>query len=71
VLGRLIGTTLPQEEPVNRSLRNFAVKERRITFEFPNTQSWTFAGELAADGSAIEGVASSAQGGLRVTFRKR
>jgi hypothetical protein len=71
VLGRLIGTTLPQEEPVNRSLRNFAVKERRINFEFPNTQSWTFAGELAADGSAIEGVASSAQGGVRVTFRKR
>lgn len=71
VVGTLVGTTLPQEEPINRPLRNFAMQERRMNFEFPNTQSWNFAGELSADGTTIDGVASSAQGGVRVTFRKR
>ena len=36
-----------------------------------NTQPWNFAGELSADGTSIEGVTNSAQGGLRLTFRKR
>jgi hypothetical protein len=71
VLGRLIGTTLPAERRIDQPLRSLTLKERRINFEFPNTQPWTFAGELSADGTAIEGVTSSAQGGLRVTFRKR
>jgi hypothetical protein len=71
VVGRLIGTTLPAERPINQPLRNFVVKERRINFEFPNTQPWNFAGELAADGSAITGITASAQGGVPITFRKR
>jgi hypothetical protein len=71
VLGKLVGTTLPQEKPINQPLRNLVMKERRINFEFPNTQSWNFAGELSADGTAITGVTSSAQGGIAITFRKR
>jgi hypothetical protein len=71
VQGRLIGTSLPKEEPVNRSFRNFRLQNRRINFEFPNTQVWNFAGELSEDGRTIEGTASSAQGGVPVTFRKR
>jgi hypothetical protein len=71
VLGKLIGTTLPKERPVNQPLRGFVMKDRRINFEFPNTQSWNFAGELSADGATIEGVTASAQGGVRIAFRKR
>jgi hypothetical protein len=71
VLGTLIGTTLPAERRIDRPLRNVVMKERQITFEFPNTQPWNFAGELLADGRAINGVTASAQGGIPVTFRKR
>jgi hypothetical protein len=71
VLGKLVGTTLPKERPVNQPLRGFTMKGREMTFEFPNTQSWNFAGELSADGSALTGVTASAQGGVPVTFRKR
>jgi hypothetical protein len=71
VVGKLIGTTLPKESPVNQPLRNLTVKDRRINWEFPNTQSWNFAGELSADGAAIAGVTSSAQGGVPLTFRRR
>ena len=71
VVGKLIGTTLPMERPINQPFRNFVVKERRLTWEFPNTQSWNFAGDLSADGTAITGVTSSAQGGALLTFRKR
>jgi hypothetical protein len=41
-----------------------------MTFQLPNTQPWAFSGELAADGSAITALVTSAQGGLPVTFRK-
>ena len=71
LVGRLIGTTLPKEEKIDRPLRRFTVKDRRMNWEFPNTQSWNFAGELAADGTTITGVTSSAQGGVHVEFRKR
>jgi len=73
VLGKLIRTTLPdpREKPINQPLRNFTMKERRINFQFPNTQPWGFAGELSADGTAITGVTNSAQGGVAITFRKR
>ena len=71
VLGKLIGTTLPKERPINQPLRSFVMKDRRINFEFPNTQSWNFAGELSADGSTITGVTASAQGGAVLNFRKR
>jgi hypothetical protein len=74
VLGRLVQTTLPdprEPKPINQPLANFVAKERRLNWTFPNTQSWAFAGELTADGTAINGVTSSAQGGVRLTFRKR
>ena len=36
-----------------------------------STQPWTFAGQLSADGSAITGNFSSAQGGVPVTLKKQ
>ena len=74
VLGKLVQTTLPdprEPKPINQPLRDFVVKDRRMNWNFPNTQSWSFAGELSADGTAIAGVTSSAQGGIPITFRKR
>jgi hypothetical protein len=71
VLGRLIGTTLAMERPINLPLRNVGMKERRLTWEFPNTQPWTFAGDLSADGATITGTTNSAQGGVPLVFRKR
>jgi len=71
VVGRLVGTTLPKERPINQPLRNFVMKDRRINFEFPNTQPWNYAGELSADGSTISGVTASAQGGVYLNFKKR
>jgi hypothetical protein len=71
VLGKLIGTTLPKESKIDRILKRFTVKGRQVNWEFPNTQAWNFAGELTADGTAIAGVISSIQGGIKVEFRKR
>jgi hypothetical protein len=82
VVGKLVETTLPdpREVPINKSLlttgpdgmeRGFTINGRRLTFTFPNTQPWNFAGELSADGTAITGVTASAQGGIALTFRKR
>jgi hypothetical protein len=71
LVGKLIGTTLPKEAKIDRPLRRFTVKDRRMNWEFPNTQSWNFAGELSADGSIITGVTNSAQGGVHLQFRKR
>jgi len=71
VVGTLIGTTLPKEEKIDRPLRRFTVKDRVMNWEFPNTQSWNYAGELSADGRTITGVTSSIQGGARLEFRKR
>jgi len=70
VQGRLIGTNLPHGR-IDKALRDFTMKGRQMNFELPNTQPWTFAGELSADGRSIGGVVSSSQGGVRVTFRKR
>ena len=70
VVGKLIGTTLPKEDKVDRPLKRFP-KGRQISWEFPNTQPWNFAGELSADGTAIAGVISSIQGGIQVAFRKQ
>src|SRR5438128_12117294 len=64
VVGKLIGTTLPKEEKIDKPLKRFTIKERRMNWEYPNTQSWNFAGELAADGTTITGVTSSIQGGV-------
>jgi len=71
VVGKLIGTTLPNEAKIDRPLRRFTVKDRRITWEFPNTQPWNYAGELSADGTTITGLTSSIQGGAQLVFRKR
>jgi hypothetical protein len=71
IVGTLISTTLPKEVKVDKPFRGFAVKNRVLSWEFPNTQSWNFAGELSADGTSITGVTSSAQGGIQLTFRKR
>jgi hypothetical protein len=71
LVGKLIGTTLPKEEKIDKPLRRFTVKGRRLDWEFPNTQSWNFAGELSADGATIKGVTGSIQGGVPVEFRKR
>ena len=72
VVGKLIRTTLPQERPINLGFRNFRLNNARaISWTFPNTQEWTFAGTLSADGTAIAGNTNSAQGGIPLTFRKR
>jgi hypothetical protein len=44
---------------------------RQINFEFPNTQPWTYAGEISADGTSITGITNSAQGGTPLNFRKK
>ena len=76
VQGKLEGTNLKtfdgQVTPtIDKPLRDFTMKGRLMNFELPNTQPWTFAGELSADGSSITGTLNSAQGGMLVTFRKR
>ncbi len=75
VQGTLIGTDLKTfrgkvTPTVNKALRDFAMKDRRLNFELPNTQPWTFTGELSTDGTTITGTLNSAQGGMPVTFRK-
>jgi hypothetical protein len=75
VQGTLIGTNLKTfrgrvEPTIDKPLRGFTMKGRTMNFELPNTQPWTFAGELSADGTAITGRLSSAQGSVPVTFRK-
>ena len=76
VMGKLVQTTLPdprEPKPIDKPFRNFKIDTgmRRLNWTFPNTQEWGFAGELSADGREITGVTSSAQGGARITFRKR
>jgi hypothetical protein len=71
IVGKLIGTNLPKEEKIDKPLKRFTVKDRGLNWEFPNTQSWNFAGELSGDGTTITGVIGSIQGGVRVEFRKR
>ena len=71
VVGRLIGTTLPKEEKIDRPLRRLTIKDRRVNWEFPNTQPWNYGGELSVDGTTITGVTSSIQGGIQLDFKKR
>jgi hypothetical protein len=70
IQGKLIGTNL-RNGRIDKYLRDFTMKGRPMTFELPNTQPWTFAGELSEDGNSIVGTLNSAQGGMPVTFRKR
>jgi hypothetical protein len=75
VQGKLIGTDLKTfggkvPATINKALRDFTMKQRVMTFEFPNTQPWTFSGELSADGTMLTGTVNSAQGGMPITFRK-
>jgi hypothetical protein len=67
VAGKLIGTNLGK---VGLPLRELTIDGRRINFELPNTQPYTFAGELSADGASIVGVLNNIQGNLPVTFRR-
>jgi hypothetical protein len=76
VQGTLIGTNLKTfrgkvTPTIDKPLREFRMKDRQMNFEFPNTQPWTFAGELSADGTSLTGTVNSAQGGMPITFRKR
>ena len=76
IQGKLIGTNLKTfrgkvAPMIDKPLREFTMKERRMNFELPNTQPWTFAGELSADGRSLAGTLNSAQGGMPVTFRKQ
>jgi hypothetical protein len=76
IQGKLIGTNLKTfrgkvAPTIDKPLRDFTVKDRRMNFELPNTQPWTFAGELSSDGTSLTGTLNSAQGGMPVTFRKR
>jgi hypothetical protein len=71
----LIGTDLKTfggkvPATINKALRDFTMKDRVMTFEFPNTQPWTFSGELSTDGTTLTGTVNSAQGGMPITFRK-
>jgi hypothetical protein len=76
VQGKLIGTNLKTfrgkvKPTIDKTLRGLTIKDRRLNFELPNTQPWTFVGDLSADGSALSGSLNSAQGGMPVTFRKQ
>jgi hypothetical protein len=76
VQGKLVGTNLKTfrgkvKPTIDKALRGFTIKDRRLNFELPNTQPWTFTGDLSTDGSAITGSLNSAQGGAPVTFRKQ
>jgi hypothetical protein len=76
--GKLVGTNLGKIDKPLREIQQppgltpmFRAADRRLDFELPNTQPWTFSGELSADGAAITGVVGSVQGGLPITFKKR
>ena len=76
VQGKLIGTNLKTfrgkvSQTIDKPVRDFTMKDRRMDFEFPNTQPWTFAGELSSDGTSLIGTVNSAQGGMPITFTKR
>jgi hypothetical protein len=71
IVGKLVGTTLPKEQKIDRPLKRLTVKDRQMNWEFPNTQAWNFAGELSTDGATIAGVIGSIQGGIPVAFKKR
>jgi len=76
VQGKLIGTNLKTfrgkvSQTIDKPVRDFTMKDRRMDFEFPNTQPWTFAGELSSDGTSLTGTVNSAQGGMPITFRKQ
>jgi len=76
VQGKLIGTNLKTfrgkvSQTIDKPVRDFTMKDRRMDFEFPNTQPWTFAGELSSDGTSLTGMVNSAQGGMPITFRKQ
>jgi hypothetical protein len=68
VQGKLIGTNLGA---IDKPLRDFTIDGRRMNFELPNTQPWTFDGELSADGTTIVAVLNNIQGNVPVTFKKR
>ena len=66
VNGKLIGTNFGK---IDKTFRNFTIKDKTIAFTLPNVDPWTFTGQLAADGS-LTGVIGSAQGAMPVTFKR-
>ena len=62
VQGKLIGTNLGK---IDKPLRDFAMTERKMSFQLPNTQPWAVTGELSADGKSIVALVSSVQGACR------
>jgi hypothetical protein len=75
VQGKLIGTDLKTfngrvTPTINKALRTLRIQGRNVNFELPNTQPWTFAGQLSDDGTTLTGTFNSAQGGVPVTFKK-
>jgi len=74
VQGKLIGTDLKTfrgrvNPKIDKPLRDLDIKDRTVRFELPNTQPWTFAGALSADGTSLQGFFNSAQGGVPITFK--
>jgi hypothetical protein len=69
VNGQLIGTSL-QGGAINKPLRNFSINDGAMSFTFPNVDPWRFSGNIAGD-DAIEGVTSSAQGSVPLTFNSQ
>jgi hypothetical protein len=43
----------------------------QVSFQFPNTQPWTYNGTISADGTQIVGATNSAQGATLLDFRKK
>jgi hypothetical protein len=66
VNGKLIGTNFGK---IDKPFRDFQIDGRTVRFTLPNIDPWRFAGELTEEGT-LEGIVSSAQGGLPVTFRR-
>ena len=70
VNGKLIGTTL-RNGRIDRPLRGLAITpEGAISFTFPNSDPWRYAGQINVADQAITGDTSSAQGGVRLNFSK-
>jgi hypothetical protein len=69
VNGRLIGTTLRDNERIDKPLRNFQIDDGRMSFTFPNADPWSYSGTVNLGDEAITGFTRSAQGGVELNFR--
>jgi hypothetical protein len=70
VNGQLIGTTL-RNGRINRPLRGLAITpEGQVSFTFPNSDPWRYAGQINVADQTITGNTNSAQGGVGLNFSK-